>query len=228
MKPSDIIRGRVDAVGARYFANDNIAKFINDEERIDWEDEVTSNFEKVLKSLVIDTWYDPNSRGTARRLAKMYINEIMSGRYEEKPAATAFPNKGEHKYEGLLVVRAEIKTTCAHHLQPVRGICYIGIIPNGKVIGLSKYVRIVQWCAARGTLQEELCNMIASEIMKSTDCEDVGVYMALRHGCMENRGILAHSSLTQTTVLHGQFKESDVKKEFMDNVKLQQSSSKDD
>jgi GTP cyclohydrolase I len=112
---------------------------------------------------------------------------------------------------------------CSHHHQPVSGVAYIGIIAAQKLIGLSKYTRIAQWCARRGTLQEELCNDIAREIMKATGSKDVGVYIQAIHGCCENRGIMAHSSLTQTTVLHGAFKaDIGVKKEFFDNIKLQQ------
>jgi GTP cyclohydrolase I len=105
----------------------------------------------------------------------------------------------------------------------VSGVAYIGIIPNGKVIGLSKYTRIAQWCARRGTLQEALCNDIANEIEKATGARDLGVYIQATHGCCENRGIMAHSSLTQTTVLKGAFKDdAGTKKEFMDNINLQQ------
>ena len=123
----------------------------------------------------------------------------------------------------MLVVRSELKSMCSHHHQPVAGVAYIGIIAHKKLIGLSKYTRIAQWCARRGTLQEELAMVIAKEIMKSTDSEHVGVYIQATHGCCENRGIMAHSSLTQTTVLEGAFKDDPAtKKEFMDNIKLQQ------
>jgi GTP cyclohydrolase I len=112
---------------------------------------------------------------------------------------------------------------CSHHHQPVSGVAYIGIIAANRLIGLSKYTRIAQWCARRGTLQEELANDIAREIELATGAEDLGVYIQATHGCCENRGIMAHSSLTQTTVLKGAFKtDSGTKKEFMDNIKLQQ------
>jgi GTP cyclohydrolase I len=111
---------------------------------------------------------------------------------------------------------------CSHHHQPVRGTAYIGIIPGVQVIGLSKYARIAQWCARRGTLQEELTRNIAEEIMAATGSEDVGVYIQGTHGCMENRGVCAHSSLTQTCVLRGQFYSASIKQEFYDNIKLQQ------
>jgi GTP cyclohydrolase I len=220
-RPSLIIKDKLIDNNVPFKISDNISEYICDEDKEHIIEEVTDAFANLLNCLVIDT-SDPNTKDTAKRLAKMYVNELFNGRYEPKPEATAFPNNGENAYKGLLVVRSEIRTTCAHHFQPVRGVCYIGIIPNGKVIGLSKYARIAQWCAKRGTLQEELCNVIAEEIKSATECRDVGVYLALRHGCMENRGIEAHSSLTQTTVLCGQFQEDGVKAEFMNNVHLQE------
>ena len=220
---SKMIKKRIEDADCRYWAGDNISQFIyNDEEKQELINEVTDKFEAVLDSLLIDRQEDPNSQGTGHRLAKMYINEIMSGRYSPRPVATAFPNDSVDRYSGMLVVRSELKSMCSHHHQPVTGIAYIGIIPGNKVIGLSKYTRIAQWCARRGTLQEELCNDIAREIKNATDTADVAVYIQAVHGCCENRGISAHSSLTQTTVLGGEFHNADVKKEFFDNVKLQQ------
>jgi len=223
MSVSETIRNRIKAAGARYWAGDNISQYIQPEEKDQLIDELHKRFDAVLDSLVIDRETDPNSMGTGRRLAKMYVNEIMSGRYESAPDATAFPNDSEERYEGMLVVRSELRSVCSHHHQPVSGVAYIGIIAAKKLIGLSKYTRIAQWCARRGTLQEELCNDIAREIMKATGSEDVGVYIQAQHGCCENRGIMAHSSLTQTTVLKGAFKDDvGTKKEFFDNIKLQQ------
>ena len=209
--------------GKRFWAGDNISDYVDDKVKEQLIDEARAAFELVLDTLLIDRHNDPNSHGTARRLAKMYYNEIMAGRYESAPDATAFPNNTTDRYEGMLVVRSELRSMCSHHHQPVSGVAYIGIIAAEKLIGLSKYTRIAQWCARRGTLQEELCNDIAREIMKATGSKDVGVYIQATHGCCENRGIMAHSSLTQTTVLTGVFKEDPaVKKEFMDNIKLQQ------
>jgi len=220
---SEEIRSHLKRANKRYWAGDNISEYVSDNDKALLVDELTEKFEGVLDSLVIDRENDPNSKGTARRLAKMYIYEIMSGRYEPVPDATAFPNNGPEAYKGMLVVRSELRSMCSHHHQPVSGVAYIGIIPNGKVIGLSKYTRIAQWCARRGTLQEELCNDIAREIMKATNAKDVAVYIQATHGCCENRGIMAHSSLTQTTVLKGRFiEDQSTKNEFFENVKLQQ------
>jgi GTP cyclohydrolase I len=220
---SQAIRDKMKANGKRFWAGDNISEYIKPMDKIDLINEATTAFEKVLDTLLIDRETDPNSKGTARRLAKMYYNEIMAGRYDDAPDATAFPNDSEDRYEGMLVVRSELRSMCSHHHQPVSGVAYIGIIAAEKLIGLSKYTRIAQWCARRGTLQEELANDIAREIQKATDAKDVGVYIQAVHGCGENRGIMAHSSLTQTTVLKGAFKDDQsTKKEFFDNIKLQQ------
>jgi GTP cyclohydrolase I len=219
---SQVIRKRLKDADKRYWAGDNISEFITDKEKDMLVDELTGKFEGVLDSLIIDRYTDPNSMGTARRLAKMYVYEIMAGRYEESPNATAFPNDTDGKYEGMLVVRSELKSMCSHHHQPVTGVAYIGIIAGPKLIGLSKYTRIAQWCARRGTLQEELCMDIAREIMEATNSKDVAVYIEAEHGCCTNRGIMAHSSLTQTTVLEGAFRtDASTKKEFFDNIKLQ-------
>ena len=220
---SERIRERIQSSNTRFWAGDNISAHILDSEKDELIDELTTKFEGVLDSLIIDRENDPNSRGTAHRLAKMYIYEIMAGRYDPAPDATAFPNDSEDRYEGMLVVRSELRSMCSHHHQPVAGVAYIGIIAAQKLIGLSKYTRIAQWCARRGTLQEELANDIAREIMKATGSDNVAVYIQATHGCCENRGIMAHSSLTQTTVLKGAFKEDgNTKKEFFDNIKLQQ------
>ena len=220
---SQVIRDRMKQNNKRFWAGDNISDYVDDNVMPELIDEATEAFEKVLDTLLIDRENDPNSKGTARRLAKMYYNEIMAGRYEQAPDATAFPNDSADRYEGMLVVRSELRSMCSHHHQPVAGVAYIGIIAANKLIGLSKYTRIAQWCARRGTLQEELCNDIAREISRATDSENVAVYIQATHGCCENRGIMAHSSLTQTTVLRGAFKsDASVKKEFFDNIKLQQ------
>jgi GTP cyclohydrolase I len=220
---ADAIRAKMQRDNKRFWAGDNISDYLHETDKEHLINEATEAFELVLDRLLIDRETDPNSAGTARRLAKMYFNEIMAGRYESRPDATAFPNHSQERYEGMLVVRSELRSMCSHHHQPVNGVAYIGIIAANKLIGLSKYTRIAQWCARRGTLQEELCNDIAREIIRATDSHDVGVYIQATHGCCENRGIMAHSSLTQTTVLKGVFStDASVKKEFMDNIKLQQ------
>lgn len=218
---SNIIRERATKAGSRLFACDNLSDHIKEGELDKLVKEVEDKFKSVLQSLLIDTDKDPNSADTAKRLAKMYVYELLEGRFTPPPDVTSFPNEGHNRYEGMLCVRAELVSMCSHHHQPVKGVAIIGIIPTGYVIGLSKYVRIAQWCARRGQLQEELCNQIANEIMKATDTENVAVYIQATHGCMEHRGVMAHSSLTQTTVVHGLFHNDSVKAEFFNNVKMQ-------
>ena len=223
MSKSEQIKARLEEANVRYWAGDNISEVLQEGDKEELIEEAASAFENVLDKLLIDRHNDPNSMGTGKRLAKMYINELMAGRYDPMPKATAFPNDSASRYEGMLVVRSELTSMCSHHHQIVRGVAYIGIIAADKLIGLSKYTRIAQWCAERGTLQEELANDIVREIQKATGAEHLGVYVQATHGCVENRGVKAHSSLTQTTVLKGAFKDdAATKKEFMDNIKLQQ------
>ena len=220
---SDIIRARLDEAGARFWSNDNISEYMNEEEKWELIDELQEKFESVLDSLLIDRHNDPNAMDTGRRMAKMYVNEIMSGRYNPPPSVTAFPNDDvETRYQGMIVTRAELRSMCSHHHQPVAGVAYIGLLPGVKVIGLSKYTRVAQHVARRGTLQEELTKNIADEIQKYTGAKDLAVYIQGTHGCCENRGIMAHSSLTQTSELRGQFFNPSVKNEFLDYIKMQQ------
>lgn len=220
---SQEIKKRIEKADKRFFAADNISEFIKDGEKEQLIDELQEKFDGIIDSLVIDRENDPNSKGTGKRLAKMYINEIMGGRYTPAPAVTAFPNE-DGRYDQLIVVRSDIKSMCSHHHQPVTGICYIGCLPGKKLIGLSKYTRIAQHLAHRGHLQEELTEMIAYEITKLTESPAVGVYMRARHGCCENRGIRSANSSTQTTVLKGLLKtDPALKNEFMQNIQLQES-----
>lgn len=232
---ADVITQRLREAGQRFYANDNISQFISSEELRLLEDELAEKFTDVLKSLIIDVDNDPNSKETGRRLAKMYLHETFRGRYYPAPKVAAFPSnrvddepvvdlsRSRFTYTGLLVVRADIKSTCSHHHAPVSGTAYIGIIPSGKVLGLSKYIRIAQHIARRGCLQEELTQDILQAIQKASGTQNVAVYIEARHGCVENRGVSAHNSLTQTVELGGQFyDEPELRKEFYDNIKLQQ------
>jgi len=221
MSVSKTIIERLKTNNVRYFASDNIAQHISEQEHQDLIDELTEKFEAVIDSLLIDRENDPNSKDTPRRLAKMYYNEIMGGRYEPEPKVTAFPN--DDAYEQLIVIRSDIKSMCSHHHQPVQGVCYIACMPGEEVIGLSKYTRIAQHLSARGHLQEELTEMIAKKIEELTKSKAVGVYIRARHGCCENRGIRSSNSSTQTTVLKGLLRtDSALKNEFMHNIQLQE------
>lgn len=216
---SQVIRERMQGDGKRYWAGDNISDYVNETERQQLVDEATAKFESLLDTMLIDRQTDPNSKETGRRLAKMYINELFDGRFSPKPEATAFPNDdADARFNGVLVTQTELKSVCSHHWQPVTLMCYIGIIPNTKMIGLSKYSRLAQHVARRGTLQEELTNEIANEITHATGSKDIGVVCVGSHGCCENRGIMANNSATYTAVLRGQFHAQGVKEEFFQAI----------
>lgn len=229
-----------------FFAKDNIYNALvslgkqvgmtPEEYRQELVDEATIAFEYVLHTLAIDVENDPNSRETPHRLAKMYINEMLEGRYVAAPKVTAFPNEkvGDGKYveskqmsgdmyhfNNLLVVQSPFTSVCSHHHAPVTGTAYIGIIPGEKVIGLSKYTRLVQYMATRGTLQEELTTAIADIISEKSQSEDIAVVVYGRHGCCENRGVRVPNSQTATAEMRGLFMlDGKLREEFYDHVKM--------
>lgn len=216
------IKKRLCENNIRFYASDNISDYIKEGEKEELIEEIAEKFDGVLRSLVIDVDNDPNSRETPKRLAKMYINEIMSGRYFPSPDINSFPNESQEKYEGMIIIRAEIYSLCSHHHQNVFGTAYIGIIPEKNILGLSKYIRLAQWEARRGTLQEELCGRIRNTIGEVAETENVAVYIEARHGCVECRGVGAANSLTQTCVLGGVFKsDMKVREEFYHSIALQ-------
>ena len=223
MTISEKITARIKEAGGRFYACDNISAYLKSGEKDALIEEATKHFEGVIDALVIDRENDPNSQDTPRRLAKMYINELFAGRYEPAPKVTSFPNLKEdpNHYNGMILIRAELKSRCAHHWEPVNGLAFIGVIPNEKMIGLSKYIRLAQHCARRGTLQEELSGAILSEIKKATGSNDVAVYAEMTHGCCENRGVGAFSSMTQTTSLSGAFNNIETRNEFFSQIQLQ-------
>lgn len=212
---STTIRERLEAAGVRYFACDNISQYISEDEKKLLIDETAERFEAVLDSLLIDHKNDSNSMDTARRMSKMYIDELFEGRYNPEPDVTSFPNSDvSTRYAGMLITKAEIKSMCSHHHQPVTGVVWIGLLPSTKVIGLSKYARLAQWYARRGQLQEELTKQIADGIMDHTGSKDVAVVIQAKHGCCSNRGIMSADSSTWTSILEGQFYNPSVKQEF--------------
>ena len=140
MSISDRIKRRLEMDGKRYYASDNISQYISEVEKADLIDELEEKFAGVLDTLIIDRETDPNSIDTPRRLAKIYLIEILAGRYDKGPKITSFPNDG--KYDQLIVIRMDLKSMCSHHHQPVNGVCYVACMPGEEVIGLSKYTRV--------------------------------------------------------------------------------------
>lgn len=213
---SEVIRARIKAAGARFHANDNIAEFINDDEEVDrLVDEVACQFQGVLNSLIIDTENDHNTHDTARRVAKMFVRETFSGRYRSVPKVTAFPNMG---YKSLYTTGPiSIRSTCSHHFQNIVGSCWVGIVPEKEVIGLSKFNRLVHHICERPQIQEEMTSQIAEALKQYAKTEHVAVVVKAEHHCMTMRGVREHESDMVTAIMLGAFNDDPaLKKEFYD------------
>ena len=205
MKTSEKIKQRLLDKKVRFNANDNIAKYLEKGELQELETEVEEAFEEVLESLVIDTENDHNTKETAKRVAKMYINEIYSGRYVAPPKITSFPNMG---YKSLYTSGPiSVRSTCAHHFQNIVGNCWVGVLPEDEVIGLSKFNRIVHHIAERPQIQEEMTTEIANELSKFAKTKHVAVVVKAEHHCMTHRGVREHESDMTTAIMLGAFKE---------------------
>lgn len=212
---SETIRNRIIQAGDSFFANHNISKHIQPGELDQLEAEIAEQFEGVLQRLVIDTEHDHNTQGTARRVAKMFVRETFGGRYQPMPRITSFPNMG---YESLYTTGPiSIRSTCAHHFQNIVGSCWVGILPEGEVIGLSKFNRIVHWIAQRPQIQEEMTTEIAEALQEYAKTPNVAVIMKAEHHCMTQRGVKEHESDMTTAAMHGAFRtDPSLKKEFYD------------
>ena len=212
-KTSDIIKERIVTAKARFNANDNIAEFIKPGELELLQNEVQNEVQRVLSSLVIDTEHDHNTKETAKRVAKMFLNETFGGRYVPEPRVTSFPNMG---YNNLYTTGPiTIRSTCAHHLQNIVGKCWVGIFPEEEVIGLSKFNRLVHHIAERPQIQEEMTTQIADKLVQYAKTPNVAVVVKAEHHCMTHRGVKEHDSDMTTAVMLGKFRDDpNLKTEF--------------
>jgi len=217
------IRERITAARKRFNANDNIAKFIEPGELEKLLDEVEGKMKGVLDSLVIDTERDHNTNNTARRVAKMYLNEVFKGRYVSPPNITEFPN-AEHLNELMIVGPITVRSACSHHLCPVIGKVWIGILPNEhtNVIGLSKYARLAEWVMGRPQIQEEAVVQLADLIMGKTSPDGLAIVMEATHFCMGWRGVKDLDSKMINSVMRGVFlKDANLRREFLSLIPKQ-------
>jgi len=211
------IRERVLAARKRFHANDNIAEFIQPGELDHLLDEVTEKMQTVLDSMVIDTENDHNTQDTARRVAKMYLKEVFKGRYTESPEVTEFPN-AEHLNELMIVGPITVRSACSHHLCPVIGQIWIGVLPNEhtNVIGLSKYARLAEWIMGRPQIQEEAVVQLADLIQRKTQPDGLAIVMEASHFCMGWRGVKDMDSKMINSVMRGVFlKDANLRREFL-------------
>jgi GTP cyclohydrolase I len=211
------IRERILASRRRFHSNDNIADFIEPGELDQLLDEVASKMQGVLDSLVIDLEHDPNTGDTARRVAKMFVEEVFRGRYVPMPAVTEFPN-AERLNELMIVGPITVRSACSHHFCPIFGKVWIGILPNehSNLIGLSKYARICDWVMSRPQIQEEAVTMLADELMDRVRPDGLAIVMEADHFCMHWRGVKDTDSAMVNSVMRGAFlKDSNLRREFL-------------
>ena len=211
------IRERLTVARKRFNANDNIAQFIEPGELEKLLDEVEIKMQGVLDSMVIDTVHDHNTNNTARRVAKMYLNEVFKGRYMAAPAVTEFPN-AEHLNELMIVGPITVRSACSHHFCPVIGKVWIGVLPNEhtNVIGLSKYARLAEWVMGRPQIQEEAVVQLADLIMEKTCPDGLAIVMEATHFCMGWRGVKDLDSKMINSVMRGVFlKDPNLRREFL-------------
>ncbi|MBN9314769.1 MAG: GTP cyclohydrolase I [Devosia sp.] len=214
---SDRIRARIRSASRRFNANDNISEFIEPGEIDALLEEVAGKMEAVLESLVIDTENDHNTNQTARRVAKMYLTEVFKGRYEPAPPVTEFPN-AESLAELMIVGPITVRSACSHHLCPIMGRVWVGILPNehSNLIGLSKYSRLAEWIMGRPQIQEEAISQLADVLMEKVTPNGLAVVMEADHFCMHWRGVKDTGAKMINSVMRGAFlKDATLRREFL-------------
>jgi GTP cyclohydrolase I len=217
LSASERIRYRLVDANCRYHANDNISDFIRDGEIEELKAEVEAKMREVLKSLVIDTDSDHNTNDTAMRVAKMFIHEVFKGRYVAMPSVTEFPNFSRLN-ELMIVGPVKVRSACSHHLCPILGKVWIGVLPNehSNLIGLSKYARICDWIMSRPQIQEEAVTMLANELQERVKPDGLAIVMEADHFCMHWRGVKDDESMMTNSVMRGAFlKDANLRREFL-------------
>jgi len=213
---SERIHARLAAAGRRFHANDNIADFIEQDELRDLEDEVTAQMQGLLETLVIDTRSDHNTRGTARRVARMFLHEVFRGRYHPMPPVTEFPN-AERLNELMIIGPITVRSACSHHLVPILGKLWIGVLPSeqSNLFGLSKYSRIADWIMSRPQIQEEAVMQLADLLETRLRPDGLAIVLEADHYCTQWRGVKDETHMTNS-VMRGQFLlNPELRKEFL-------------
>lgn len=214
---SQRVRERLRSAGTRFHANDNIADYLEDGELEAIESEVAAKALEMLRALVIDTDNDHNTRDTGRRLAKMFVREVFAGRFQAMPAVTEFPN-AERLNELMIVGPLRVRSACSHHLCPIMGQVWVGVLPNAdsNLIGLSKYARLIDWIMSRPQIQEEAVSQIADLLEQRLKPDGVAVVMEADHYCMHWRGVKDDGSKMINSVMRGRFlTDPSLRKEFL-------------
>jgi GTP cyclohydrolase IA len=211
------IRERLQTAKKRFYANDNIAEFVSEDELVQLQAEVEEKMRGVLQSLVIDTENDHNTRDTAKRVAKMFMREVFSGRYAKEPSITEFPNAA-HLNELMIVGPITVRSACSHHLCPIMGKMWVGVMPNEhtNLIGLSKFARLIEWIMSRPQIQEEAISQVTSLLQEKLSPDGLAVVMEADHFCMHWRGVKDTDSKMINSVMRGVFlKDPNLRREFL-------------
>ena len=216
------IRERIKSDGGSFLANDNISEYIKPGELIELGVEVADRVRDLLETLVIDVENDHNTRETAERVSRMYINEVFKGRYHEQPKVTSFPN-AKKLDEIYTVGPMTVRSACSHHFVPIIGNVWIGIKPGSRVIGLSKFSRVADWVFSRPHIQEEAVMILADEIEKLCEPQGLGIIIKAEHYCMKLRGVKEPQCSMVNSVVRGDFRhDASLKQEFFELVRQQQ------
>lgn len=214
---ADRIRERIQKSGKRFHANDNIQEFVEEGELPELEAEVAEKMRAVLETLVIDTTSDHNTLETAQRVAKLYVREVFSGRYIAPPKVTEFPNASRLN-ELMIVGPVTVRSACSHHLCPIIGKIWVGIMPNehSNLIGLSKYARLMEWVMSRPQIQEEAIAQLADLLQQKMQPDGLALVMEADHSCMQWRGVRDMDSKMTNSVMRGSFLDSpELRREFL-------------
>jgi len=218
---SERIRARIETAGARFHANDNIAQFIEgDAELKALEDELAEKMQGLIETLVIDTASDHNTRGTARRVARMFLHEVFKGRYHRMPRVTEFPN-AERLNELMIMGPITVRSACSHHLVPILGKLWIGVLPSERsnLVGLSKYSRIADWIMSRPQIQEEAVMQLADLLEERLRPEGLALVLEADHFCMHWRGVKDESHMTNSVMRGAFLNNPELRKEFLQLVR---------
>ena len=218
---SELVHARLRAAGRRFYANDNIAEFIQGEAELKaLEDEVMEKMQGVLEALVIDTQGDHNTRGTARRVARMFLHEVFKGRYHRMPPVTEFPNT-ERLNELMIVGPITVRSACSHHLVPILGKLWIGVLPSeqSNLVGLSKYSRIADWVMSRPQIQEEAVMQLADLLEARLKPEGVALVLEADHYCTQWRGVKDETHMTNSIMRGAFLTNPELRREFLQLVR---------
>jgi GTP cyclohydrolase I len=221
MPVHEIVAARLRAANVSFKANDNISAHVSGPDLAWIESDVAKACDALLKALVIDTTNDHNTKGTAARLAKMFMREVFAGRYHKAPNTTHFPNvtKLDQVYT---VGPISIRSTCSHHFAPILGSVWVGVVPGKELIGLSKFTRVADWVFSRPQIQEEAVVQLADELERLIDPRGLAVVVKATHLCMTWRGVREHKTEMATSVMRGLFREAPATRaEFLEVIKGQ-------